>query len=107
MVAEFNPAGMIKPDELSLKDVRSLITTFNKKSLDEVFAVLGEEGELTLEAIDVLAQLIVIGQRKVNPEFTVDDALEQPISVFSKVMEGLSEEDPPQLKEESQDAQET
>lgn len=99
MTVALNPKGILSPDDLTFNDVKDLITRFEKKSLEEVFSVLGEEDSLSLEAVDVLAYIIFMGQRKCNELFTLEDAYDQPISVLSSVLEGLQEDAPLQEKD--------
>ena len=94
MTVALDPKGILSPDDLTFRDVKDLITRFKKTSLDEVFEVLGDDDTISLEAVDVLAYIIFMGQRKCNELFTLDDAYDQPISVLSSVMEGLKEDAP-------------
>jgi len=85
----------LDPESLTLNDIQELITHFDKNSLGEVFAELGED--LTAEGIKVVAYLLWINERKYDPTWTLEKVYELPLSVFNEVMANLSgdSEDPP------------
>ena len=80
----YNPDIKIDPQEMRLDDVEYLLDVSGKEDLAEVFSVLEAE-KLTKEAIKIMANLIYVTQRVLNPEFTLQDAMELPMKTFNNL----------------------
>jgi len=89
------------PESLTLQDVQELIEHFDKNSLNEVFAELGED--LTSEGIKVIAYLLWLNERKHDPSWTLEKSYQLPLRVFNAVMEDLAggTADPPSTSDRS------
>lgn len=84
----------IDPNDLSLRDTRDFLKYTKQPTLEKAFAII-EEGLQTVEAIETMAYLLYLLERKNNPDFTPEDALDVPMKSLSSLAATISE-DPPE-----------
>lgn len=87
----FNSDGKIDTANLTYGQMKQVLEATGLNSTDEMQEHLSDKGGMTLIGIDILAHFVYFSQRQINPEFTLGDAYNQPLSVLQQVTDTVKE----------------
>lgn len=76
----------LNPGSMSIRDVRDLMKFTGEPDLEKVFAPL-EQGANSPESLETIAYIIYLMERAVTKNFTLDDALDLPLTVIQELGE--------------------
>ena len=82
-MAEFNPNVSIDVNKLTIEDIEHMLEATGKDSMQEILSTLST-GDVDRAMLTAVSNLVYVTQRKVNPDFTLEDAKKVSMGEFSE-----------------------